>query len=103
MTTETDAVAAALDAIRERDVRVWDARGNSMASVVTVEDAKDDVPRLRAAVEAAMRFHAPQETANSIRVCAFCSCAQGEAVRSPCPEVQAISAALLERWEAPGG
>jgi hypothetical protein len=89
---DTDKLSAALDEIRGRGYR----NGASGALCARLSDCADiDVPRLLAAVDAALRFHAPKETANGIQVCAFCSCAQGEAVTSPCPEVQAISRELL--------
>jgi hypothetical protein len=67
-----------------------------------ITNARSDVPRLLAAVEAAMSFHAPQEGADGSRFCALCSCAAGEAVRSPCPEVQAMTRELTDKEEDRG-
>jgi len=68
-----------------------------------IAHARADVPALLAALEAAMRFHAPKETANGTALCPFCSCAEGELVRAPCPEVRAISMALLGSKEGTDG
>jgi hypothetical protein len=86
MATETDPLAAELAAIRH-------ARGLAAAACV---------PRLLAAVEAAMSFHAPQEGADGTRFCVFCSCAEGVAVRSPCPEVRAITGELTGKEASRG-
>jgi hypothetical protein len=87
-----DKLTVALAEIRLRGYR--NGAGGALCARLS-DCAAIDVPRLLAAVDAALRFHAPKETANGIQVCAFCSCAQGEAVTSPCPEVVAISRELL--------
>lgn len=53
-----DPLAAALAEIRDRDQRVWDGRGN-VGGLLAVTEARDDTPRLLAAVEAVLEMHAP--------------------------------------------
>jgi hypothetical protein len=92
---DTERLTAALDAIRAENRSLETTNVPSWATVPKIRRIIAGSDRLLAAVDAALRFHAPKETANGIQVCAFCSCAQGEAVTSPCPEVQAISRELL--------
>lgn len=100
--TDRDPLATALAAIRE-DIRPrpaektgtnWFRRTRVLYEVHT--------PRLLAAVEAARGFHASRETANGILVCPRCSREAGEAVRAPCPEIQAITRELTREGEHNG-
>ncbi|HMH92366.1 MAG TPA: hypothetical protein VK586_14930 [Streptosporangiaceae bacterium] len=53
-----DKLAAALAEIRDRDQRVWDGRGN-VGGLLAITEARDDTPRLLAAVGAVLEMHAP--------------------------------------------
>ena len=46
------------------------------------------------ALDAALKHHKPQQTANGITVCPRCSNAGGQTVKAPCPEVRDIASAL---------
>lgn len=97
---DTDPVAAAfLAEIRERDGQVWYYRDRLGASGA-IEAAKDDVPRLLKAVEAALTFHVEAVIEDMpeprFRYCKTCS---GHPAW-PCPEVAAIIAELAGK-EAP--
>lgn len=53
-----DDLAAKLAEIQARDERVWHGRGN-VDGLLAITEAKDDVPRLLAAVDAVLKLHRP--------------------------------------------
>jgi hypothetical protein len=53
---DADRLPALLEEIRNRGKRVWEGRGN-VGGLLAIGEAKDDVPRLLAAVEAALAAH----------------------------------------------
>jgi hypothetical protein len=57
---DADPLAAAMEEIRDRDRRVWEGRGN-VGGLLAIGEAKDDVPRLLAAVEAVLGHHKPRQ------------------------------------------
>jgi hypothetical protein len=89
-----DPLSAALEPIRVRSRWTSSAREVAAPGATALKSA-DDVPRLLGAVDAALRFHGAKKTANGIPVCPRCSRAEGQFVKAPCPEVQAITSALL--------
>ena len=98
-----DPVAAWLAEARARFSNTNYAIATESPRMLSVAMAStSDVPRLLAAVEAALRFHAPEEAADGTWFCVFCSCAEGDEVEVPCLEVQAISAALLGKEDHDG-
>jgi hypothetical protein len=71
-----------LAGIRERDKRIWDLRGN-VGGLLAINDAKDDVPHLLAAIEdltAALERHREWFSRNGFKICGGC-------LRpAPCPD-----------------
>jgi hypothetical protein len=83
MTAAPDTPATTLLAgIRERDKRIWDLRGN-VGGLLAINDAKDDVPHLLAAIEdltAALERHREWFSRNGFKICGGC-------LRpAPCPD-----------------
>lgn len=126
-----DLLAAELAAIRDRDQRIWNGRGN-VGGLLAINDAKDDVPRLVAAVEAALALHRPDGYSLEIKPCELHSvtrismaptdlaaaqracpdCRVTEYVRCwqhgcpgpwPCPTYQALAGELLSKDAGKGG
>lgn len=87
-------ISERLAEIRANDDLVHSLHGSGWEDHAT--DAEQDRSALLAAVDTAMRFHDPVETANGVKVCPRCSRAAGSAVQSPCEEMQAIAAALTQ-------
>jgi hypothetical protein len=87
-----DQPAATLAEIRERDKRVWNLRGN-VGGLLAINEAKDDVPRLVAALEAAdaaLKRHMQWFGSMGDRLCGGC-------LRPvPCPDTNVIAAALAK-------
>jgi hypothetical protein len=85
---DTDRAATALAGIRERaDKRLLG--GASDAGIIGAIESAADVPRLLAAIEAALKRHQPHvRRQNWPPVCSY------DNRRWPCPEVRDITAAL---------
>ena len=64
-----NAVQALLREIRERGERVWRLRGN-VGGLLAVSDARDDVPRLLAALDAILAGHSLTAVVRYARPCA---------------------------------
>ena len=95
--TATDRVAAYLNQVRERGYR----NGVGVTTAARLSDtAAEDVPRLLAAVDEALAWHAP-ETSRGRTVCISCTDYDDHA-DWPCGEYEAISRALLGTNEMAG-
>ena len=69
---------------------------HGVAAIRQSDLAAVDVPRLVAAVEAALRCHEPMEAGMGQQACPKCSQAAGLVVFAPCAEVRSITAALAK-------
>jgi hypothetical protein len=101
-----DALAAELAAIRER---LAACKGGLSSDLCVYFASGEDVPRLLAAVEAALEVHAPTalhrpSEADGPRICRACVDPADDTLFAPwpCPTVQAITRALLGE-EKPNG
>ena len=90
-----DRVAATLAGIRERNEQLRHRYGY-VGGLLALADAKDDVPRLLAAVDAALGHHVPaviEDGAPPVYPFRYCKTCSGHPAW-PCPEVAAITTAL---------
>jgi hypothetical protein len=86
-----DELSSALEEIRARGYR---RDQNGAAAFRQSDDAARDVPRLLAAVDAALAHHEKHLATGTQSVCTGCLDAYGEPVEWPCEEYRAITRAL---------
>jgi hypothetical protein len=83
-----DKLTAELAAISDRARRVVEGRGN-VGGLLAINEAKDDVPRLLAALDVVLKAH--RDVGGR---CAWCRNPDGQRQKFPCGEYLAITAEL---------